>query len=119
MRRLAVTPAVVLACGFALADTATLQPIKDNTLYEPIQQDGFGDYSDGAGPTMFAGKVDNALNQAGQVAVRRAVLEFNVGAAIPAGATINSVELTLYCDKVKVTTAFGVSLHRLLAEWGE
>ena len=119
MRPLAVTFAVVLTFGLAHGDTVTLQPIKDNTLYEPIQQQSYGDYSDGAGPTMFTGKVDSALNQAGQVAVRRAVLEFDVAGAIPAGATINAVELTLYCDKVKLNTAFNVSLHRVLAEWGE
>ena len=87
----------------------TLNPVKDNTLYEPIQQDTFADMSDGVGPTMFAGKVKDALNQSGQVALRRAVLEFDVASAVPAGATIDSVQLTLYCDKVGSTTSFNVT----------
>jgi spore coat protein A len=103
----------------ALADTATIFPVKDNTLYEPITKDGNRDASDGAGPTMFTGKTKDALNAAGQVAVRRGVVEFNVAAAIPAGATINSVQLTLYCDKAKTNTGHNTTLHRLTAEWGE
>jgi hypothetical protein len=101
------------------ADQVTLLPIKDNTLYEPIQQDGYADRSDGAGPTMFAGKVKDAQNQTGGIAVRRAVLEFDIAGNVPAGSTINSAQLTLYCDKVGLNTNFNVSLHRALSEWGE
>ncbi len=104
------------------ADTVTLIPTKDNTLYEPISPDGFADKSDGAGPTMFTGKVKDADADPGpgtRPAVRRAVLAFNVAANIPAGAAINSVQLTLYADKVKVSTNYNVSLHRLLSDWGE
>ena len=54
MRRLVAFFAILWAWGLAQADSVTLQPIKDNTLYEPIQQQS-GDYSDGAGPTMFTG----------------------------------------------------------------
>ena len=103
----------------AAADTVTLNPLKDNTLYEPIHQDALADRSDGAGPTMFAGKIKDALNAQGQVALRRAVLEFDVASAIPAGATIDSVQLTLVCDKVGTNTGFGVTLHRATSEWGE
>ena len=110
---------VLAAAGPLLAATVTINPVKDNTLYEPIQQDGFADRSDGAGPTMFTGKVKDAQNQAGQVAVRRAVLEFDVAGTIPAGATIDSVQLTLYCDKVAQPTNFNVGVHRALSEWGE
>jgi len=103
----------------SFADTVTLTSIKDNTLYEPIQQDALADMSDGAGATMFAGKVKDAKNQANQVAVRRAVLEFDIAGSIPAGATVDSVQLTLFCDKVGLNTGFNVNLHRLLSEWGE
>ena len=115
---------LVLLCASLTAaegrsDVVTLSATKDNTLYEPIQQEAYADVSDGAGPTMFTGKTKDAKNQAGQVAVRRAVLEFDIAGSIPAGATIDSVQLTLYADKVKLNTAFAVTLHRLLAEWGE
>lgn len=103
----------------AFADTATLIAVRDTTLFEPIQQDGFRDSGDGVGPTMFVGKVKDALNQAGQVALRRAVVRFDVAGSIPAGATINSVQLTMYCDKVKLNTSFNATLHRLTSNWGE
>ena len=108
-----------LPAGLTLADQVTLNPIKDNTLYEPIQQDGYADRSDGAGQTMFTGKVKDALTQSGTVARHRAVLEFDIAAGVPAGATVNSVTLTLYCDKVGQNTAFNVGLYRLTSEWGE
>ena len=115
---------VVALAGTAplVADTVTLQPIKDNTLYEPIAQDSFLDKSDGAGPTMFTGRVKDADADPGagtRAALRRGVLAFNIAANIPAGATINGVQLTMYCDKVKLTTAFSVSLRRLTSDWGE
>ena len=111
--------ALVLAADLPHADTVTLTPVKDNTLYEPIQQDAYADMSDGVGPTLFTGKVKDAKNQAGQVAVRRGVVEFDIAANVPAGATITSVQLTMYCDKVGQNTNFNVSLHRALSEWGE
>jgi cysteine-rich repeat protein len=113
---------VALGATPALADTVTLQPIKDNTLYEPIAQDGFADRSDGAGPTMFVGRVKDADADPGpgtRAALRRGVLAFDIAANIPAGATINSVQLFLYCDKVATTTARSVALRRLTSNWGE
>ncbi len=112
----------ILIAPAALADTITINPVKDNTLYEPISQDGFADRSDGAGPTMFVGKVKDADADPGagtRVAVRRGVLAFAIAGNIPAGATIDSVQLTLYADKVSLNTAFNVSLRRLQRDWGE
>jgi spore coat protein A len=109
----------VSAFTLGLADTVTVPAVKDNTLYEPIAQDTYADMSDGLGGTMFTGKVKDAKNQAGQVAVRRAVIEFDIAGTIPAGSTIDSVQLTLFCDKVAQTASFNVNLHRLLSEWGE
>src|SRR5688572_28961533 len=93
--------AVIPFAALTRADTVTLQPTKDNTLYEPIAPDAFADRSDGAGPTMFVGKVKDADADPGtgtRPALRRGVLAFNIAASIPAGATINSVQLTLYAD---------------------
>ena len=112
----------ILPAAPLFADTVELLPVKDNTLYEPITQDGFADKSDGAGPTMFTGKVKDADADPGpgtRPAVRRAVLAFDIAGNIPAGAVINGVQLTLYADKVGLTTSFNVSLHRLLSNWGE
>jgi spore coat protein A len=118
----AIGIAGLLATGEVRSDTVTLQPVKDNTLYEPIQQDACADMSDGAGPTMFTGRTKDADADCGpgtRAAVRRAVLAFNISGSIPAGATIDGVQLTLYADKVKLNTNFNVSLHRLLENWGE
>jgi len=106
----------------AFADTVTLNPIKDNTLYEPIAPDAFTDRSDGVGPTMFVGKVKDAdadPTAGTRVALRRGVLEFDIAGTVPAGSTIDSVQLTLYCDKVAQNASFNVYLHRALSEWGE
>jgi spore coat protein A len=119
MRAPSLVLLALLAPATVLADTATLSPVKDNTLYEPIQQDTYADMSDGAGPTMFTGKTKDARNQAGQVALRRAVVEFDVAGSIPSGSTIDSVQLTMYCDKVGQNASFNVTVHRALAEWGE
>jgi len=125
IRARAIVPSLILILLQApalLADTVTLNPIKDNTLYEPIAQDGFQDRSDGAGPTMFTGRTKDADADPGtaiRAAVRRSVLAFNVAGNIPAGATIDGAQLTLYADKVKLTTAFNLSLRRIQADWGE
>jgi len=106
----------------AVADAVTLNPAKDNTLYEPISNDSFVDMSDGAGATMFTGKVKDADADPGagtRAAVRRAVLAFTIAGNIPAGSTIDNVQLILYVDKVGATTAYNVNLHRLLENWGE
>ena len=110
--------ALLLAAPLS-ADTVELLPVKDNTLYEPIQQTSFNDTSNALGPNMFTGKIKDADNQAGQVAVRRAVLAFDIAAAIPAGATIDSVQLTLVATKVAQNNSFSTELHRLFADWGE
>ena len=123
-------PSIVLALTLAAsalalpvaADSVTLLPSRDNTLYEPIAQDAFLDKSDGAGPTMFTGRVKDGDADPGagtRAAVRRAVLAFDIAGNIPAGATIDGVQLTLYCDKVKLSTAFSVGLRRLTSNWGE
>src|SRR5690606_18470100 len=54
------------------------------------------------------------------VAVRRAVLAFDVAGAIPAGATVVEASLRLTIDKVPLIPAPGVfSLHRATADWNE
>ena len=85
----------------------TIGPSKDNTLYET-----FANFtSNGAGQYFFAGRTNSG-------AARRGLIAFDVGGSIPAGATINSVTLTLNMSQ----TAAGeqnVQLHRLLSAWSE
>jgi hypothetical protein len=93
----------------ALADVVVLGAIKDNTLFESAS----GSLSNGAGSAMFAGR-----NAAATDSIRRAVLAFDIAAAVPAGATINDVTLTLHNSASNVTND-SVALHSLLADWGE
>jgi len=94
----------------AAAETVTLQAKKDNTLYESIQ----GTVSNGAGTDLFVGTTGARTG----FAVRRALVAFDVAASIPAGAQISSVQLVLNMNKT-VVGAKPVSLHRVLADWGE
>jgi len=94
------------AVGVACADQVSLVPEKDNTIYE----DG-GDVSNGQGAYIFTG-----MN--GTFLARRALLYFNVQGNIPPGATINSVTLRMFMSRT-ISAAQEVSLHRVLADWGE
>lgn len=84
-----------------------LGPSKDNTLYQASSNFT----SNGSGQYLFAGNTRSG-------SARRALLAFDVAGAIPEGATVNSVTLTLNMSK---TQASGqeIGLHRLLADWGE
>ena len=93
--------------GSATADVVTLTPIKDNTLYQNAQ----GALSNGAGNHFFCGR--NASNQ-----TRRGLVAFDIAGAIPAGATIDSVELTLNMSRT-IGAAADCKLHRVFADWGE
>lgn len=85
----------------------TLVPSKDNTLYEDIA----GSLSNGAGPSFFVGRtLTNSL--------RRGLMAFPIAGNIPAGATITNVTLTLTVSR-NHGGAQNISLHRVLADWGE
>lgn len=86
-----------------------LTPVKDNTLYES----GTGALSNGAGSYFFAGRT-------GQVSgsIRRGLIAFDVAGSVPSGATILDVTLTLNMSKTP-SGAQSISLHRVLADWGE
>jgi len=116
---LLVLIAALLVSAPLLADTVELLPVQDNTLYEPIKQEDYEDRSNGAGKNMFAGKTKDAETVSAEVAVRRAVLAFDIAGNIPADATIDAVQLVLVVNKVKRSNSYSFKLHRLLAEWGE
>lgn len=86
--------------------TVTLNPGMDTTLY-----DEDGSLANGAGEFIFAG-----VTRIG--AVRRGLIAFDVPGAIPAGATVLAVTLTMNLSQ---TTAGPepVSLHAVLTEWSE
>jgi len=101
--------------GTASAATITLDSLRDAAIYENNV-----DNSNGAGPALFAGT--NGMNSP-----RRGLIGFDIAGNIPAGATIDSVQLTLFLAQVAGSGAGGsgdptprtIELHALTADWGE
>lgn len=98
----------VIGVASAHAGVVTIPCSRDNTLFE----DAEGDTSNGAGPAFFAG-----IN--GQGRVRRALVRFDLATAVPAGAAIDDVVLQLEVTSAPDTVRRLVTVHRLLADWGE
>jgi hypothetical protein len=95
------------ACASTRADLINLVASRDNTLY----YDPNGQLSNGAGVFLFSGLT-------GSHGPRRTLLSFDVASAIPAGSTINSVQLRLQVTRaVAVPRVMG--LYPVLAAWGE
>lgn len=107
VRSCAAVLALIAVSSGVRADTVTIGPAKDNTLYEEVT----GLLSNGAGSYFFAGNTNTPE-------MRRALIKFDIAAAVPAGATITGATLRLRMSK---TTAGTVSntLHRVLKDWGE
>lgn len=100
--------------SLAIADIISINPSKDNTLYEYVPADG--DRSNALGNHFFAGETGLGT---GQGELRRGVLAFDIAGNIPAGSTITGVTLSLNMSMTALNTARTVELHKLLADWGE
>ena len=88
--------------------TATIPCAADNTLYETIA----GDASNGAGTSLFVGMTATATK-------RRAVLRFDVAAALPAGAKVLAATLQFQVLQTTAGAPIPMTGHRLLQAWGE
>jgi hypothetical protein len=88
--------------------TISLEPSKDNSMFEEA------DESNGAGTYLFAGQTAPKNDSAR----RRALLQWDLSEAIPAGSTIESVSLQLIMNKT-ITGAQAMTLHKLNQDWGE
>jgi hypothetical protein len=101
---------IVITCFFISSviaqTTVTISAAADNTIYQNPNAN-----SNALGQNIFSGN-----NGGGSP--RRGLIKFDVAAAIPAGATIISVTLTLNCNNSR-TVADNVSLYKLLSNWGE
>jgi hypothetical protein len=91
----------------ARADTVTLTAVRDNTLFESST----GNLSNGAGPVFFSGRTNGG-------SIRRALVRFDF-ATIPAGATVDSVQLHLHVSRSPDSVPRNFDVHRVLADWGE
>lgn len=110
MKKILCATLVAALPALAAADTATLNPDRDNTLL----QSATGSLSNALGD-IFVGRT----NQPDAQARRRGVIHFDVAAAIPAGSTINSATLRLWLARTGDTTVRAVAVHRATASWGE
>ena len=111
----------VLACGVTTAgarEQIILEPSQDNSLYEsPIDADETQfELSNGAGSFLFSGRtgVDAGFSR------RRALMRFDLQSALPPGAQILAVELTVFQSKAAPgAPPVAMGVHRVLQEWGE
>lgn len=101
-------PAVLVQAGLSAQATVSIPCIADNTLYDDLT----GGISNGAGTGVFVG--NNAFGR-----IRRAVLRFDVAAALPAGSRVLSAQLALTVSQSTVGAALTITGHRVLASWGE
>ncbi|MBI1303368.1 MAG: DNRLRE domain-containing protein [Phycisphaera sp.] len=107
----AAVSALALAASHAAdADQKVLVSVADNTIIE----DPTGAFSAGAAQYFFAGRV----NVNGGGTLRRGALRFDL-TSIPAGSTITSVSLRLYCSAAGNSTSQPISFKRFTASWGE
>jgi hypothetical protein len=103
--------AALLGVGPVAAATASIPASKDNTLYESAA----GNVSNGAGQVFFAGRTSTFTNS-----LRRGLIAFDIAGVVPAGSTIDGVRLRLHLTRVPLpATQTVITLHRLLADWGE
>jgi hypothetical protein len=91
------------------AEMVDIPADRDNTLIE----DPDGALSNGMGPTIRAGRTNQAA-----FGIRRGLIRFDVAAVLPENARIDRVFLSLYQDSNNVAPS-PVSLHRVLDDWGE
>ncbi|MHC4948736.1 MAG: DNRLRE domain-containing protein [Planctomycetota bacterium] len=108
--RIVSAVAAGLLAAAASADQVVVEAARDNTLFSTD-----GATSNGAGDAVFCGRT----GPGGGGTRQRAVLAFDVAAAVPAGATITSATLTLDLVSAGSDGPETITVHRLLADWGE
>ena len=97
---------LLLPAAHARADTLSLNPSADNTLYEDVA----GSVSNATGNYLFSGLTLVNIK-------RRALLRFDLS-TLPASATITSATLTLTMSRGG-SSPIPFSLHRVTRQWGE
>ncbi|HXS10877.1 MAG TPA: DNRLRE domain-containing protein [Candidatus Krumholzibacteria bacterium] len=88
-----------------------IPPFKDNSMYEESDT-----LSNGALPYVFTGRTEGL---SGTALLRRALVAFAISDSIPAGAVIDSVQLTMRVSKVRTSASRATAIHRATALWGE
>jgi hypothetical protein len=109
LRNLIILALLSIVPTLSLAETVQIEAQRDATLIE----DPDGALANGSGPFFFAGRTAQ-----GQNSVRRALLWFDVVAALPDHAIVESVTLTVLVTQGNPQMR-EIRLHRVLADWGE
>jgi hypothetical protein len=104
---LAIVLVLSAAAPDAWAASATVDARKDNSIFRNRPAN-----SAGGSAGIFAGTTATG-------SPRRGLIAFDVAGNVPAGATITSVELTLYLGMAGGGESQSVGLHRLTKDWGE
>ena len=97
--------ALLFAAAEAAAAVVSIPANKDNTMYSEN-----GALSNGAGDNFFAGTTNTS-------AARRALISFPL-TSLPSCVVIQGVTLTLNMSRT-ISGGETVTLHRILADWGE
>lgn len=100
--------ALLAAAALSAQTTVPVPCAQDNTLYESAT----GTLSNGRGTGLYVGIT-------GQPGLRRALVQFDVAAAVPAGARVLSAELGIYTLQTTFGGNVDVAMHRVLQSWGE
>ena len=105
-----ITAAALALTGVqAFGAIATITPSQDTT----VAQD-FPDNSSGACDSVFAGQLRTTV-----LTARRALLQFDIAGDLPAGATINSVTLSMTITRGGNNADSTMTLHPINAAWVE
>jgi hypothetical protein len=101
-----------LSAAAPIEETNLLRASKDTTLIESSD----GKLSNGSGPLFFVGRTRQPENS-----IRRGLIAFDIASAIPAGSKVTSVKLILYVEHSAAGSQqeARITLHRVLADWGE
>jgi hypothetical protein len=97
---------LLLAPLAGAAAELSFAPVADTSIFFGA---GFDSVADGAGPHLWLAVTAGDFN-------RRALLRFDLS-AIPSGSVVREVRLSLYESRAR--DQHSVSVHRLLAAWGE
>ena len=89
------------------AETVVVTADRDTTLYE----DQDGSLSNGSGPDVFTGTTASG-------AIRRALVRFDVAGAVPSGASVVAVSLTMHVSRT-MAGPVTIALHPVTTAWGE
>jgi spore coat protein A len=106
---------LLLSSALARAELVTIGASHDNTMYSEAGVVN-NNLSNGVGDHLFAGATRDSVPES--PVLRRALLAFDVAAALPPGSIVNSVSLTLYLSRTRSGDET-VDLHRVSAAWGE